>query len=112
MEIFINNIKWEVQFVEAEMLPTDYLGCCCSEILTIRILKTLSRNRRRYTIIHELVHALLHSQGRTYTWEDMNEEAVCELIAWNLDTLSKLVEQIEYMADTEDIDKKRTELII
>ena len=99
MEVVINNIKWDVQFVSADLLPADYLGYCCSENLTIRVLDTLSKTRRRYTLIHELVHALLQSQGRTYQWEDMNEEDVCELIAWNLDTIYKLVQQIELMAN-------------
>lgn len=95
MKIIINNVEWDFNFVPSVCLPANYYGQCCEEELTINVLENMSPQRQRFTIIHELIHAIIHSQGRAYTWEDMNEENVCEFIAWNLDTINSLVDYIE-----------------
>lgn len=95
MKIVINNVEWNFNFVPPIGLPAGYYGQCCDEELTINVLKNMNPARQRFTIIHELVHAIFHSQGRTYTWENMSEESVCEFIAWNFDAINSLVDYIQ-----------------
>ena len=102
MKITINNVEWDFNFVPSVCLPSNYYGQCCDEELTINVLKNMNPTRKRFTIIHELIHAIFHSQGRRYTWKDMDEESICEFIAWNLDTINNLVDYIQKHSDDEN----------
>lgn len=92
MQIKINDVTWNFRFVDEIGLPPNYHGICNSETLEVRVLKTLNDEHKRKTTIHELTHALLTSQGRTYMWKDMCEEDVCEFMSWNADIIMKLAD--------------------
>ena len=94
MIIEINNVKWDFRFVDETALPPGYYGQCSSELLAIRVLKTITPARQRYTVAHELTHALIASQGRTYCYHNLTEEELCEFMAWNADTIIKLTDYI------------------
>ena len=59
----------------------------------IDILDTLSEEDLPLVIKHEVVHALLDTQGRRYQ-KKFDVEEVCEFIAWNIDEINKISNEI------------------
>ena len=60
----------------------------------IKIADDLKGLAREITFIHEVIHALLDTQGRWYQ-KKFTDEELCEFIAWKLPEINQIVEQFE-----------------
>lgn len=77
----INGYIWEIVFVNREKIQGND-GQTRPNELRIYIADDLRIEAARLCFVHELVHALLDTQGRCYQRKFELEE-VCEFIAWN-----------------------------
>lgn len=95
MKIEINNLTWEIEFVErdSKFLKLDdpdlvNAGITDRHDLKIYIDQSLSDDMIQRTIIHELTHAFIFSYGYS---DMMNEEEICKFIESHLISLYKLL---------------------
>lgn len=89
----IGLYEWKVLIVDRKEID----GCdgrTLPNSLEIKIADDLKGTVREITFIHEVVHALLNTQGRTYQ-KKFDLEELCEFIAWKLPEINQLVEQFE-----------------
>lgn len=75
----------EIDNCDGRTFPNDF---------TIKIADDLKGTARLLTFIHEVVHALLDTQGRCYQ-KKFGLEEVCEFVAWKLPEINQIVEQFE-----------------
>lgn len=75
----------EIDNCDGRTYPNDF---------TIKIADDLKETAREITFIHELVHALLDTQGRNYQ-KKFDLEDMCEFIAWKLPEINQCVELFE-----------------
>ena len=89
----IGLYEWKVLIVDRNDID-GYDGRTLPNELTIKIADDLKGSVREITFIHEVVHALLDTQGRNYQ-KKFDLEDVCEFIAWKLPEINQIVEQFE-----------------
>ena len=89
----INGYKWRVFFEKREKMNGND-GMCKPNDLQIVIDIDLSDQAQILTFSHEIVHAILDTQGRTYQ-KKFGLEEVCELIAWQNKSIYELIEQFK-----------------
>ena len=65
-----------------------------AELCLMKIADDLNSTTRELTFIHEVVHALLDTQGRCYQ-KKFDLEELCEFVAWKLPEINQIVEQFE-----------------
>ncbi len=90
----INGYKWKVFFEKREKTLNGNDGMCIPNNLQIVIDIDLSDQAQILTFSHEIVHAILDTQGRTYQ-KKFDLEEVCELIAWQNKLIYELIEQFK-----------------
>ena len=95
MKVRIGLYDWDVLFVPKDEIRGMDGQCKCSEF-KILIREDL-KECRKLTIIHEIVHALLDTQGRCFQ-KKFDLEDVCELIAWRLPEINSVLERLGYEA--------------
>ena len=98
MKIKINKTNWNVYLVNEFRDEPGVLGKTCYLRGTVEILKGLSDEKMKSTIIHEIVHAYLDSYGfEVPNIESVmlfSEEQVCEFIAMNGEDIIHLSDKI------------------
>ena len=87
----INGYEWTIRMVDRKEINNDD-GECNPNKFTISIADDLKGLARITTFVHELVHAVLNTQGRYYQ-KQFDLEDVCEFIAWSYLEINKCVEQ-------------------
>ena len=93
----IGLYTWEILFVPKENIIGDD-GQTKTNDFIILIRDDLPLETTRIAITHEVVHALLSTQGRVYQ-RKFDVEEVCEFIAWKLPEINDIVDSI--MAEVE-----------
>lgn len=93
INVDINNIEWKVRFLSPEQMREGDNGTCWSLKRTIDIDDSLDYYEVMKVLTHELMHALMATQGRSFE-EALSQESVCEIVAWNLDKLLILRDDI------------------
>jgi Zn-dependent peptidase ImmA (M78 family) len=95
----INNLEWQIKtttdFNEDLFGRTDY------DTLTIYISAKTCEQTQQVTLIHELIHAFLHSYGFMYK-DNFTREDICEFVAHNLDAICEL-----YWNAKQELDKAK-----
>ena len=92
-KVRIGCYTWQVRFVDAQELPRSDGQTRCNT-LEILIRDSLDENAKRLTFIHEVIHALLNTQGRFYQ-NKFTQEEVCEFIAWRFNEIQEIIEIYE-----------------
>lgn len=87
MKVKIGNYDWNVRFVSKEELKGSDGQTRCNDF-EILIRDDLNEESTNVIVIHEIVHALLDTQGRVYQ-RKFDLEEVCELVGWNADAILK-----------------------
>ncbi len=93
MTLNIGNYKWELKFVPPEEIP-ECDGRTFYNDFRILVRNDLGRIPARLVIIHEIVHAILGTQGRVYQ-KEFGVEEVCEFIAWKLPEINAIMDKID-----------------
>ena len=93
MIIRIGLYDWELLFVSKEEINGSDGQTRCNDF-KILIRDDLNERAQRIVITHEIVHALLDTQGRVYQ-RKFDLEEVCELVAWKLPEINQILETIE-----------------
>ena len=88
----IGLYTWNVLFVSKDSIIGDDGQTKTNDFL-ILIRNDLPLETTRIAITHEVVHALLSTQGRVYQ-RKFDVEEVCEFIAWKLPEINNVVEDI------------------
>lgn len=104
MKIKINNNEYSIFFVERKhkklLIDEEYLSGATYFIdKEIYIRKDLNPHSLRYTLIHEITHALIYSYG--FLQVDWNDEIVADFIGNHLPTIGEIYNKI-----TDDLLKK------
>ena len=89
----IGLYNWTIKIVDRKEIDGND-GRTIPNSLEILIADDLKGTTRELTFIHEVVHALLNTQGRTYQ-KKFDVEEMCEFIAWKLPEINQIVEQFE-----------------
>ena len=84
-KVRICNYTWTVKFVDIQELPRSE-GQTRVNTFEILIRNSLNEETKRLTFIHEVVHALLNTQGRFYQ-NKFTQEEICEFIAWRFNEI-------------------------
>lgn len=74
---------------------TYHFGMCKYTTNTIYIANELCYERKLATLIHELVHAYIDSNGLYDANKKMDEEGICEFIAHIYKSLNENVEKLK-----------------
>ena len=89
----IGLYEWKILIVDRKEIDGND-GRTLPNELTIKIADDLNGTTRGITFIHEVVHALLDTQGRCYQ-KKFDLEEMCEFIAWKLPEIEQILEQFE-----------------
>lgn len=89
----IGLYEWKVLIVDRKEID-DCDGKTLPNELTIKIADDLKGIVKELVFTHEVVHALLDTQGRCYQ-KKFDLEDMCEFIAWKLPEINQIVEQFE-----------------
>ena len=89
----IGLYEWKILIVDRKEIDGSD-GRTLPNELTIKIADDLKGTVRELTFIHEIVHALLDTQGRCYQ-KKFDLEELCEFVAWKLPEINQIVEQFE-----------------
>ena len=92
-KVRIGNYTWTVKFVDISQLPNAD-GETRYNVFEILIRDNLQEGMRRMVFIHEVVHALLGTQGRCFQ-KQFDLEDVCEFIAWRFNEIQDIIETYE-----------------
>ena len=87
----IGLYEWKVLIVDRKEIDGND-GRTIPNSLEIKIASDLKGITREITFIHELVHALLGTQGRCYQ-KKFDLEDMCEFIAWNYEEIERCVNE-------------------
>ena len=82
IKVKIGGYEWTVKFVDKGFINGCDGRTHCNEFV-ICIREDLQPVVMRETIVHEIVHALLTTQGRYYQ-KKFDLEEVCEFVGWQL----------------------------
>ena len=93
MVIRIGLYNWEILLVDKKELEGND-GICKPNEFQILVRDDLNETATHLIIMHEVVHALLDTQGRCYQ-KDFNLEEICEFVAWKLPELMEISERIK-----------------
>lgn len=88
----IGLYTWDVLFVDKEQIKGNDGQTRCNDF-QILIRNDLSPVTTELILRHEVVHALLDTQGRVYQ-KKFDVEEVCEFIAWKLPEINDIVENV------------------
>ena len=91
-EVRIGLYPFTIKFVE----PQEIEGCDGRTLHNDRIIKIrndLDKVATELTLRHEIVHALLGTQGRVYQ-KKFDLEEVCEFIAYRLPEINSIMEVV------------------
>lgn len=88
----IGLYTWDVLFVDKEQIKGNDGQTRCNDF-QILIRNDLSPITTELVLRHEVVHALLDTQGRVYQ-KKFDVEEVCEFIAWKLPEINDIVENV------------------
>ena len=91
--IFIGGYSWTVRFEKKELMQKSD-GQTFTDHFLILIRDDLSIEMQRIVFIHEVVHAILTTQGR-YAQVNFNVEEMCEFIAYRQQELESLLETFD-----------------
>lgn len=89
MKTRIGLYEWEVRIATREETHGNDGQTRCNEF-TILIADDLSLTTREIVLRHEVVHALLDTQGRVYQ-NKLSIEDMCEFIAWKLPEINDIM---------------------
>ena len=96
IKVSINNHTWAVRRLSPEDMnwaKCQMYGYTWVQHKVIDILDTLEKKDLPLVIKHEVCHALLDTQGRRYQ-RKFDVEELCEFIAWNIDEIKKISDDI------------------
>ena len=88
----IGDYEWEILFVAKERIP-DCDGQTKPNDFQILIRRDLSNEVTELVLRHEIIHAILDTQGRIYQ-KKFDLEEVCEFIAWKLPEINDIMNNI------------------
>ena len=88
----IGLYTWDILFVDKEQIKDNDGQTRCNDF-QILIRNDLSPVTTELVLRHEVVHALLDTQGRVYQ-KKFDIEEVCEFIAWKLPEINDIVENV------------------
>ena len=95
--IVIYGKDWTVNFVPGiheKLTKEKYDGLCYYNELAIYISNDiLKKELIRETLMHELTHAVLCSQGRFHQ-KRFDAEDMCEFVGWNADLIIELADDV------------------
>lgn len=100
MDIKINDLKWQVDFLNGddERLISDGVKCLGITVFSdfqIYIKSNMTREALKQTVLHELAHAFLFSYGiHLPIDEDETEEAVCDFVGVYSPKINKMANKI------------------
>jgi len=89
----IGNRKWSIRFMPKELMQEDNYGTCWTLKRAIDIQNCLDRGEAEIVLAHELTHAFLAVAGKLHV-EDFSEENVCDFVAWNIDNIIQIRDEI------------------
>lgn len=90
MNIIINGITYKVEIVE-EVSLDGCIGTCDPEKQLIQVKKSLNKEQRRKTFLHELAHAYMFCYG--FSDVKFNTETICNFIGVYLEQMYKNLEE-------------------
>ena len=93
IKIKILGHPWEVRFMERNLMHEGNNGTCWLLHSSIDICSDLTENETRFILTREITHAVLGISGRTFE-KDMDQESVCETIAWHIDEIIAIRNQV------------------
>lgn len=93
IKVKIGNHLWSIRFLDREQMRPGEDGTCWSCKKCIDIDSASGRNETSIILTHELVHALLATQGRCYQKKFSHEE-MCEFVTWNIDEIIKIRDKV------------------
>jgi Zn-dependent peptidase ImmA (M78 family) len=89
MEMRIGLYTWTIKLVDRKSID-GMDGRCLPNDFEILIADDLNGQARLLSFIHELVHAIMDTQGRCYT-KKLGIEEMCEFIAWKYPEIEECV---------------------
>ena len=92
MKATIGKTTFNIELIE-EFDTNDILGITLYASQTIKVLKKLSPESLRATLIHELTHAFMYVNGLK-DFETFNREQLCEFVAWHGEEIVNLTNKI------------------
>lgn len=93
MKTRIGLYEWEVRLATREETHGNDGQTRCNEFV-ILIADDLNPTTREIILRHEVVHAILDTQGRVFQ-NKFNLEEVCEFIAWKLPEINDVMSRFE-----------------
>ena len=99
-ELNILGYQWRVSFVDR----SEINGCEGRTIpsqMEIKIANDMPDAATEVVFIHEVIHALMDSQGRCYE-RKLDVELVCEFIAWNYNIINSIVDSYRQLKKWEE----------
>ena len=92
-KVRIGNYTWTVKFVDQKEIPGNN-GEAHYLTQTIYLRNDMPSLATRNVFIHEVVHALLGTQGRIFQ-KRYTDEDICEFIAWRFNEIQDIIETYE-----------------
>ena len=97
ISIKVGKLTFKVELVD-DFDSVGQFGMCIYKTQTIKLLKTLSKEQLKATLIHELVHATMYVNGLSEN-ETFNKEQLCEFLAWHsekiIDMANKIMKELK-----------------
>lgn len=97
IKVRIGLYPFEIRFLDREQMERSHgercVGYCWFKQRAIDIIDDMDKISTELTIRHEIVHAILYTQGRVQQ-KKFDLEEVCELIAWKLPEINDVVERV------------------
>ena len=103
IHITVGSYHFNLIFVPFEELKMDGLTNINDRIIKVR--DDLDRQATLITIKHELVHALIGTQGRVFQ-KKIDIEDMCEFVAWRLEEINEIIGCIEAGLDDFESEEK------
>ena len=85
--------RWDIEFVDPKEIE-GYNALCYHSLFLIKIRNDFPKRTARLRYTHEIVHAILGSQGRMFQ-KRYSEEDVCEFISYNIEQIQGLLEAFD-----------------
>lgn len=86
MKFLMNNQSWEIKEVPEDsgklfVQGSFHQGSTHFDTQTLYLLDSLTKDRKREVLMHELTHCILYATQVYYQKDSFSEEEVCELMA-------------------------------